>query len=286
MKKTNKKVMSLIDGRKIVLFVCSFMCLYLITSYVSAYKKVTEDIIDESYKGLSIDPNLKMRGLNLYIGEDEIYKFLRVPGGNLFINDSVGNHYYTLNSFLLGEIPVTNRLYNYVMKGEDVGSEKNSLEKYMYVAVSSKSNKEWETFIQKISEMTGHEFRLPTVAEWEYAARGGKASKGYKYAGSNNIDEVAVYKGNNEYKDLLLCKQKKPNELGFYDMSGLVSEITSNKMKDIDNTVKMYEDQVPDFVNGYISRGGFYNSDKDDCLITPKNKQTGVNTGARLVFIK
>lgn len=278
--------MSLIDKREIVLFLCCFLCLYLIRSYVSEYKKVTEDIVDESYKGLSIDPNLKMIGLSLYIGEDEVYKFLRVPGGNLFVSDSVGNHYYTLNSFLLGEIPVTNRLYYYVMKGEDIGAEKNSLDKYMYVATSSKSNKDWDIFVKKLSEMTGHEFRLPTVAEWEYAARGGKASKGFKYAGSNNIDEVAIYKGNNEYKDLLLCKQKKPNELGFYDMSGLVSEITSTKMSDIDNTTRMIADQAPEFANGYISRGGFYNSDKEDCLITPKHKQTGVNTGARLVFIK
>ena len=88
-----------------------------------------------------------------------------------------------------------------------------------------------QTFITKLNSLTGQTFRLPTEAEWEYAARGGNKSKGYLYSGSNSIGDVAWY-------DVNACdvgsssvnygthavKTKSPNELGIYDMSGNVWE--------------------------------------------------------------
>ncbi len=274
----------------IVLSIFSVLCLYLFVAYVQAYRNVKYDYIYKKQYNSRIDKKLRVSGLSIYLDDDEIYRFLRVYGGNLFVKSNHDSKYYSMNSFLLGEIPVTNRLFTYVMKGFDTGGDKSlkSLEKYMPIAAKDISTEDWLIFIDRLGEMTGHVFRLPTVDEWEYAARGGRESRGFKYAGSDSIDEVAVYKGNYD-KGPLVCKQKKANELGFYDMSGLVSEITSTRLIDLDPSLAMYED-VPEmdkkFLYGLISRGGFAMSSAEDCEIVSNKKQVGANTGARLVLVK
>ena len=88
-------------------------------------------------------------------------------------------------------------------------------------------------YIAKLSNLTGLDLRMPTSAQWEYAARGGRLSMGFRYAGSDNIDDVAHYIPTSTPETSPLYStievgQKKPNELGIYDMTGNVSEICSD----------------------------------------------------------
>lgn len=120
-------------------------------------------------------------------------------------------------NFLLGETEVTQELWQAVM---GTNPSKNQ---GMQHPVEWVTWKECLTFLDNISTLTGVPFRMPTQPEWQYAAKGGMKSQGYKYSGSNNIGDVAWYKGNSgaQTHDV---KTKAPNELGFYDMSGNVFE--------------------------------------------------------------
>ena len=126
-------------------------------------------------------------------------------------------HSVTLSDFAIGETEVTQELWKAVM-----GSNPSSFSG-TNLPVEMVSWNDCQTFISKLNNLTGKNFRLPTEAEWEYAARGGNKSKGYKYAGSNTLGDVAWYADNSGSKTHSV-KQKQANELGIYDMSGNVHE--------------------------------------------------------------
>lgn len=130
-------------------------------------------------------------------------------------------HRVTLSDFYIGETEVTQELWLAVM-----GSNPFKFKGSEYPAHDVSWNDSQE-FVQRLSVMTGQKFRLPTEAEWEYAARGGKNSKGYKYSGSNNIEDVAWY-NKNSGRQTHPVKTKSPNELGIYDMSGNVWEMCND----------------------------------------------------------
>ncbi len=128
-------------------------------------------------------------------------------------------HPVTLSSFAIGQTEVTQDLWLAVM-----GSNPSEYRGDLNRPVEKVSWDACQTFIAKLNELTGEQFRLPTNAEWEFAARGGNQSMGYKYSGSNDVDEVAWYYDNSFYDGTHAVATKSPNELGLYDMSGNVCE--------------------------------------------------------------
>ena len=121
--------------------------------------------------------------------------------------------------YYIGEIPVTQGLWNYVMERIKVDSD---------FPKTGVCWKDWHIFISRLNrmlknELNGMEFRMPTEAEWEYAARGGKLGKNKKYPGSDDLDEVAWCWRNSDWHTHAVGK-KEPNELGLYDMFGNVGE--------------------------------------------------------------
>ena len=133
------------------------------------------------------------------------------------ISDEKPVHSVTLSGYYIGKTEVTQALWQAVMGSNPSYFEGDGL------PVEQVSWDDCQKFIRKLNSLTGQNFRLPTEAEWEFACRGGNNSRGYKYSGSNYIDNVAWYDGNSGDKTHPVAT-KSPNELGIYDMSGNVWE--------------------------------------------------------------
>lgn len=169
------------------------------------------------------------------------FKMIRVEGGTFFMgataeqmdeayDDEKPAHSVTLSSYYIGETEVTQQLWQVVTgltptsDGEQWGSTYGIGKNRPAYYISWDDSQE---FIMKLNALTGRTFRMPTEAEWEFAARGGNKSKGYKYSGSDTVGEVAWYAVNSDYGTHDVAT-KQPNELGLYDMSGNVWEWCSD----------------------------------------------------------
>ena len=192
-------------------------------------------------------------------------------------------HEVTLSDYYIGQTEVTQHLWKAVM-----GSGNNpSATKGNNLPVTDITWDETQQFVERLSELTGLRFRLPTEAEWEYAARGGQRSKGYTYAGSNDIDQVGWYNVNSSNKTHIVG-QKQPNELGIYDMTGNVWEYCYDWHTP-------YAAQAQTNPTGaatgdkHVLRGGCYHYDSKNCTNTNRHSyytpdKGGASTGLRIVL--
>ena len=195
-------------------------------------------------------------------------------GGGNCGRDESPSHKVTLSSYHIGETEVTQALWRAVMGSEPTerGGWESKLGKGDDYPVYRVSYDDVMTFIAKLNQKTGRVFRLPTEAEWEYAARGGNESQGYACSGTGlgNLSEYAWYV-NNSFGKLHPVKTKKPNELGLYDMSGNVSEWCSDRY-----TYYVEEAQTnpsgPKRGSSHVDRGGSWNSKGKDCRVTSRDR--------------
>lgn len=157
-------------------------------------------------------------------------------------------HQVTLSDYYIGQTEVTQALWKAVMGSNPSFFKGDNL------PVECVSWNDCQVFIQNLNQLTGKQFRLPTEAEWEYAARGGRKSRGYKYAGGNDIDSVAWYTGNSGNETHTVAT-KQANALGVYDMSGNVEEWCSDWYGDYQSSSQS-DPQGPSSGSNRVSRGG------------------------------
>ncbi len=163
-------------------------------------------------------------------------------------------HSVTLSGFYIGRFEVTRREWEAVM-----GTNPNAgVFEGDNRPVQNISWDDCQVFIEKLNKLTGRTFRLPTEAEWEYAARGGKLSQGYKYAGSNVVGDVAWYLDNSSLSTHNVGT-KRPNELGLYDMSGNVQEWCADWYNDYKSEAQT-DPRGPSAGTdiGHVIRGGYW----------------------------
>lgn len=203
-------------------------------------------------------------------------------------SDELPTQEVTLSDFTIGETEVTQGLWKAVMGNLPATFDGDN---------HPMKNVSWDDcqqFIANLNKLTGRHFHLPTEAQWEYAARGGKRSHNYKYAGSNNIEEVAWYAANtwDQGKESPAFGNHavgtlKANELGIYDMSGNVWEWCQDSYVRYDGIPKTNPTGPANATNSYhVNRGGSWDYVASSSRVSNRRNRTkdfrNFNLGLRL----
>ena len=196
-------------------------------------------------------------------------------------------HRANVGSFRIDKYELTKKVWDAITGNDYVlnyCAVKNLFDKDCYevkndnypVIVYSADWEDLNNFFDKLNSLTGLNFRLPTEAEWEYAAKGGRYSRGYKFSGSNSLDAVAWHHDNG--RKIHAVGEKSPNELGIYDMSGNVLEWTSDLYSESYDTLP----EPDEYLN--VSRGGYF--ERSQCKVTERyyGDADGGYVGVRLVL--
>lgn len=194
-------------------------------------------------------------------------------------------HQVMLSDYSIGETEVTQELWRAVMgTNPSTFTASHGYYNNFQRPVETISWNDCQAFISKLNDLTGRNFRLPTEAEWEFAARGGNQSKGYKYAGSNEVGDVAWYKVNAydmgstsfEYGTHAVAT-REPNELGLYDMSGNVWEWVNDWYGDYANA--QVNPTGPATGNSRVQRGGSWCDNASSCRVSRRQGNASGYTG-------
>jgi TonB family protein len=202
-------------------------------------------------------------------------------GNNSYYSEEEPAHSVTLSSFNIGKFEVTQAQWKAVM-----GSNPSINRGCDNCPVEYISWNEIQEYIQKLNSQTNRSYRLPTEAEWEYAAKGGKASKGFTYSGSNDLDSVAWYDKNSGLKTHVVGT-KQANELGLFDMSGNVMEWCADWYSNY-NSYSETNPKGPSLGESRVSRdgsafGGYYDCARH-CRVESRIPGLPIAKGASLGF--
>jgi len=191
-------------------------------------------------------------------------------------DDEKPAHQVTLSSFYIGKYVVTQAQWQTIMGSNPSYFKGDNL------PVVTVSWIDVQEFIRRLNAATGKQYRLPTEAEWEYAARGGNQRKEYKYSGSNNVDDVAWHRAANAGMAPHPVGTKQPNELGIYDMSGNIEEWCSDWYDSYSSSAQTNPTGASD---GYtrVTRGGSYTFARP-VHVSYRSRVTPDNTSRALGF--
>ena len=219
------------------------------------------------------------------------FTMVTVEGGTFIMGDSGSQslaHEVTLSGFSIGQTEVTQELWLAVM-GYNPSEFGSVMPEDLQRPVENVTWEMCQEFIARLNGLTGCEFRLPTEAQWEFAARGGNLSQGYRFAGSDDAGEVAWYNSNSpSITDTGYGTQtvggKVPNELGLYDMSGNVFEFCQDWFGAYGSEA-VTDPTGPETGAKRVARGGSWKSVSNVCSTTSRQR-CGVRDAANVYGLR